>query len=352
MQDTLLSVVIPCYNEEESLHALHERISTVCKNLDIWQYEIVLVDDGSSDKTRDIITELSQQDDAVIGVFLSRNHGHQLALTAGLNVAKGARIFIMDADLQDPPEVLPQMMLKMDKGAHVVYGQREKRDGETVFKKLSAKIFYRVLNALCDVPIPVDTGDFRLMSRKALDMLNAMPERHRFIRGMVSWIGLSQEAHIYHRDSRFAGETKYTLRKMIRFALDAITSFSIRPLKIATIFGLGFAVMATLFFVYIAIAAFNGNTVQGWASLITVILFCSSVQLVVLGLIGEYLGRLYLEVKGRPLYVIDHIVGQNHINETGIPEISSEEMDDVIDNEVRFQIHQLEQKLQALRRAS
>ena len=212
----LISVVSPCYNEEESLHHLVERVTHACEAIAGWDYEIILIDDGSSDKTRSLIrAETEKPESHVRGVFLSRNHGHQLALSAGLTVAEGDRIFILDADLQDPPELLTDMMARIDDGAHVVYGQRRKREGETVFKKVTAKAFYRVLNGLSDVPIPVDTGDFRLMSRKALNILNSMPERHRFIRGMVSWIGLKQEPVLYDRDARYAGETKYPLRKMI-----------------------------------------------------------------------------------------------------------------------------------------
>ena len=307
---SLLSIVIPCYNESEVLSALYERVTAAAEGVAGWDYELVLVNDGSADDTRAQIEALSRRDGRVVGVFLSRNHGHQLALTAGLDIARGDRVFIIDADLQDPPELLTPMMARMDAGVDVVYGQRQKRDGETAFKKLSAKAFYRFLNVMSDVPIPMDTGDFRLMSRKALDVLQGMPERHRFIRGMVSWIGLRQEAFPYHRDARFAGETKYPLRKMIAFAADAVTSFSIRPLKVASLAGLVSAGLGGAYLLFAVTAFLLGNTTPGWASIVAVVLVCSAMQLLVLGLIGEYLGRLYMEAKGRPLYVIDEVVGR------------------------------------------
>ncbi len=304
----LISAVIPCYNEESGLHELYYRLGKALKAQNSWDYEIILVDDGSSDKTRLILEEMAKKQSHVVAVLLSRNHGHQLALSAGLSVAKGDRIFILDADLQDPPEVLGDMMKVMDEGAHVVYGQRRQRDGESLFKKVTAKGFYRFINWLSDVPLPVDTGDFRLMSRQALDELNRMPEQHRYIRGMISWVGLKQEPFLYDRAARYADETKYPLRKMIRFALDAITSFSIRPLRIAAFGGFLFAGLALIGLIYIIWGALQGNTVSGWASVISVILICSSIQMFVLGIMGEYLGRLYMQSKGRPLFVIEKIV--------------------------------------------
>jgi len=303
-----VSIVVPCYNEQEGLDELHRRIYETCKDISGWDYELILVDDGSKDTTRSIIEALSRLNDKVTGVFLSRNHGHQLALTAGLSMARGDRIFILDADLQDPPELLHDMMAVMDDGADVVYGQRRKRKGETAFKKLSAWAFYRGLNLLSEVDIPPDTGDFRLMSRKALDELNKMEERYRFIRGMVSWIGLRQEPFLYDRDARYAGETHYPLRKMIRFSLDAVTSFSIRPLKIAILGGFAMAALSALCIAYVVIGTMVGKTVPGWSSIIAAILFCSSVQLIMLGIIGEYLGRLYMESKNRPLFIIEDVV--------------------------------------------
>ena len=234
-----------------------------------------------------------------------------LRLSAGLSICRGERILVIDADLQDPPELLPQMMARMDAGAAVVYGQRRSREGESSFKLLTAAAFYQLLNRLTDVPIPRDTGDFRLMSRKVLDVLLAMPERHRFIRGMVSWIGFRQEALSYERCPRHAGQTKYPLRKMLRLSLDAITSFSTRPLMLATALGFGAAGVSALLFAYSLISWMTGHAVSGWTSLMAVITFLSGLQFLVLGVIGEYLGRLCAEAKGRPLFIIDEVVTAN-----------------------------------------
>lgn len=303
-----LSVVSPCYNEEESLPQLHQRLSAVCEAAVGSDYEIVLVDDGSSDRTRAIMAEISSRDPHVVAVILSRNHGHQLALTAGLHICRGARILIIDADLQDPPELLDAMMARMDAGVDVVYGKRTERKGETLFKTWSAKLFYRLLDRLVDIDIPTDTGDFRLMSRRALDELNRMPEAHRFIRGMVSWIGLRQEALEYSRDERAAGETKYPLGKMLHFALDAIAGFSVVPLRLSIFLGLICAFFGALFLGYTVWGFLSGNTVQGWTTTMTAVLILGSGQLLMLGVIGEYLGRLYMQSKNRPLFVIDTII--------------------------------------------
>lgn len=303
-----LSVVAPCFNEEGSLRELYRRLSAVCDVEARGDYEIVLVDDGSSDQTRDIIEALSAEDERVVGVVLSRNHGHQLALTAGLNICRGERILIVDADLQDPPELLGSMMGMMDDGADVVYGKRRTRTGETWSKKATAALFYRLLSRMVDIKIPVDTGDFRLISRRALDVLNAMPERHRFIRGMVSWIGFKQVPIEYDREERHAGETKYPFRKMLIFAIDAITGFSTVPLRFATYLGFLFGLVGLLFMAYTAYSYFSGIAIQGWTTVMTVTLMLGSTQLFVLGVVGEYLGRLYTQSKDRPLFVIQDIV--------------------------------------------
>lgn len=308
---TRLSVVVPCYNEADGLMELYDRVSRASEGVVGDAYELVLVNDGSRDSTWRIMRELSEADPHVVAVNLSRNHGHQLALTAGLQLCRGDRIFILDADLQDPPELLPEMMACMDRGVDVVFGQRTKREGETAFKKASASAFYRLFNWMVDIDLPRDTGDFRLMSRRALDVLNGMPEQHRFIRGMVSWIGLRQEALPYERAARFAGKTNYPLVKMIRLAMDAVTGFSVRPLRLASYVGI-LTGIATLFLLgYVLAGHFLGNTVPGWTSLAVVVLGLGSVQLFVLGVMGEYLGRLYLESKGRPLFVIDEVVCAN-----------------------------------------
>ena len=254
-----VSVVSPCYNEEESLHELYRRLTEVCEAEVGDDYEIVLVDDGSSDKTRPIIREFCDSDSHVVGVLLSKNHGHQLALSAGLQACLGERVLIIDADLQDPPELLGDMNKLMDEGADVVYGQRRSRQGESQIKKVTALAFYRLLNSLVETKIPLDTGDFRLMSRRAVDELNLMPEHNRFIRGMVSWIGFRQVPLLYDREERFAGETKYPLRKMIRFAIDAISGFSIVPLRLASYLGFVGSLIGLFFLGYTAHSYLTGS---------------------------------------------------------------------------------------------
>lgn len=303
-----LSVVVPCYNEQESLTELHSRVTAICTGEVGEDYEFVLVNDGSKDRTWSLIEELCDRDSRIVGVNLSRNHGHQLALSAGLTIARGDRVLILDADLQDPPELLGEMMAQMDAGSHVVYGQRTNREDETWFKIQSASLFYRLLRRLVDIDIPVDTGDFRLMSRRAVDLLNSMPEQNRFIRGMVSWIGLQQSAVQYERQARFAGETKYPFSKMLRFAIDAVTGFSITPLRIASYLGIFLGIMGIGLLLYTGYSLIRGDTVQGWASLMTVVVILGSFQLLILGVLGEYLGRLFMEAKRRPMFIIDQIV--------------------------------------------
>lgn len=299
-----LSVVAPCYNEEEVLHEFYERVSKVCRETCPDDYEIVLINDGSADATWPIIQTLAQKDPHVVGVNLSRNFGHQAALTAGLEVCRGERVLIIDADLQDPPELLPQMMARLDQDIDVVYGQRTERQGETQFKKLSAAAFYRLLNRLIDIQVPVDTGDFRLVRRNVVDALLSMPESYRFIRGMVAWMGFRQEAFAYRREPRFAGTTKYPLRKMIRFSVDAITGFSILPLRFAFHLALVALLGSGLLALYILWSWLSLDVVHGWTSVMLTILLFGSAQLVILGVIGEYVGRTYMQAKGRPLYFI------------------------------------------------
>ena len=303
-----LSVVTPCYNEEEGLHELHRRISAAAKAAVGESYEIILVNDGSTDNTLTGMRTLAAADPHIVCIDLSRNHGHQLALTAGLSLCRGERILIIDADLQDPPELLPELMQRMDEGADVVYGQRLERQGETIFKKLSALIFYRLLYKLSEVRIPVDTGDFRLMNRQVLDVLNRMPERHRFVRGMVAWAGFRQAAVPYVREPRFAGETKYPLRKMLAFAADALTGFSIRPLHLSFYLALGAMGIAVLLAAYTLVQWSLGETIVGWTSLMLVVVLFGSVQLLCLGIMGEYLGRTYVETKRRPLFMIREVI--------------------------------------------
>jgi dolichol-phosphate mannosyltransferase len=302
-----LSVVVPCYNEIAGIDELHRRVTKACRALAV-SYEIVLVDDGSTDGTREHIGSIARKDCRITAINLSRNYGHQIALTAGLEFCRGKRVLVLDADLQDPPELVGGMMAKMDEGYDVVYGIRQERRGESVFKLATASAFYRLLDWTADVKIPENAGDFRLINRRALDHLNAMPERYRFIRGMVSWIGLRQSAFPYERDSRYAGVTHYPLRKMLRLAMDAMTSFSVAPLRFASHIGLisglfGFAMLA-----YTLGAWLSGNTLRGWTSLSSIMLIIGSAQLLVLGIFGEYLGRIYMETKRRPLYIISEVI--------------------------------------------
>ncbi|QPC94883.1 glycosyltransferase family 2 protein [Mesorhizobium sp. INR15] len=306
----MLSVVVPCYNELDGVAELHRRVTAACLAYGP-SYEIVLVIDGATDGTREAIFALAEQDDHIVAIDLARNYGHQIALSAGLEFCSGQRILILDADLQDPPELLGAMMAKMDDGFDVVYGQRLKRDGESWFKLASASVFYRLLRKMVDVEIAADSGDFRLMSRRALDHLNAMPERYRFIRGMVSWIGLKQVAFPYERQRRFAGTTHYPLKKMVLLAVDAMTSFSIAPLRFASHLGMMFGLLGLVVLGYTLFEWSVGKVLPGWTSLAAIMLILGSVQLLVLGIFGEYLGRMYMETKRRPLYFVNEIVARS-----------------------------------------
>ena len=305
-----LSIVVPCYNEEACLAALHERLGAAARSSVGDDFEIVLVNDGSRDGTWPMMKGLAASDPHVVGINLSRNHGHQLALTAGLDLARGDLILVIDADLQDPPELLADMIATMrSENADVVFGVRKSRKGETAFKRATAHGFYRLLARATEVDIPLDAGDFRLMSRRALDVLLAMPEQARFIRGMVAWIGFRQVPILYDRDERFAGETKYPLGKMLRFAFDALTGFSSAPLKLASHAGLALSVGSVLIVLYILYAWLSGRSIQGWTSLMFVVVVLGAVQMFVLALMGEYIGRLYNEAKSRPLYIVQEIAG-------------------------------------------
>jgi dolichol-phosphate mannosyltransferase len=311
---TALSIVVPCYNEQECLTALYERLTAVARATTDKDYELVLVNDGSKDRTWPMMQDLCAKDPHLVAINLSRNHGHQLALTAGLDLCRGQKVLIIDADLQDPPELLPEMLATMEREqADVVYGLRQSRAGETHFKRATAAGFYRLLARATDVDIPVDTGDFRLMSRRALNALLAMPEQARFIRGMVAWIGFKQVPIPYERDERFAGVTKYPLSKMIRFALDALTGFSSAPLKLASHLGLALALGSVILIAYIAMSWATGRTIQGWTSLMLVVVVLGAVQMFVLGLMGEYIGRLYSQAKQRPLYIVQDIAGRDAV---------------------------------------
>ena len=307
---TKLSIVVPCFNEEACIPELHRRLTAAARTAVGEDYEIVLVNDGSRDGSWLAMRALAASDRHVVAVNLSRNHGHQLALTAGLDLCRGEKILIIDADLQDPPELLPAMLETMrDQDADVVYGVRRSRAGETAFKRATAHGFYRLLSRATEIDIPLDAGDFRLMSRRALDALLAMPEQSRFIRGMVAWIGFRQVPFPYDREQRFAGTTKYPLSKMLRFAFDALTGFSSAPLKLASHAGLLLSLGSLLLLAYIAYAFLAGRSIKGWTSLMLVVVVLGAVQMFVLALMGEYIGRLYNEVKGRPLYVVQEVAG-------------------------------------------
>ncbi len=305
-----LSIVAPCYNEAEGLPAFVERMVKAALTSVGEGFELILVNDGSRDSTWPCIQAMSVRYSQVVGVNLSRNHGHQLAVTAGLTLTRGARILIIDADLQDPPELLNDMMLKMDEGFDVVFGRRRTRASESAFKLATASAFYRILHKLSDVDIPTDTGDFRLLSRRIVDRLNAMPEQDRFLRGMVAWLGGSQTEILYDRDPRFAGETGYTLAKMVHLAVNGLTGFSTAPLKIAVVLAfLGMALAAAIT-LYALVGFFVGHAAPGWTSLALIMAFFGVGQLGCLAIIGAYLGRIYMQVKGRPLFMIDEIVSQ------------------------------------------
>jgi dolichol-phosphate mannosyltransferase len=279
----MLSIVAPCFDEADALPEFYRRVREVCDSISCKNYEIVLVDDGSRDTTWSIMTEMARLDPNVVAIKLSRNHGHQLALTAGLHSCSGERVLIIDADLQDPPELLPSIMKLMEEtNAEVVYGKRRLRAGEARFKIFTAAKIYRLLQRLTDVQIPEDSGDFRLMSRRAVDVLNDMPEHYRFIRGMVSWIGMKQLPFVYDRSARFAGETKYPISKMIRFAIDAITGFSIVPLRVASFLGVSVGLVGLLLLTYTLGSWAFGRVVEGWTSLSSIFLIVSSAQLLVL----------------------------------------------------------------------
>ena len=297
----LLSVVAPLYEEEELVEAFHAR---VCSALEGIPFELVLVDDGSSDRTPELLEQIAARDERVRVVSLSRNFGHQTALTAGLDHARGDAVAMIDADLQDPPELIPEMLDHWRRGTDVVYAVRKRRDGETRFKLTTARWFYKLFSALGDVALEPDSGDFRLLDRAPLDALLSMRERNRFLRGMTVWIGYTQTAVPYERDARYAGETKYTLKKMVTFSLDAISSFGHRPLQLATLVGFLCAALAFVLIPVVVVLRLLGSYLPGFGSITIAILLLGGIQLMAIGLIGEYVGRIYDEVKGRPLYLV------------------------------------------------
>jgi dolichol-phosphate mannosyltransferase len=309
----LLSLVVPCFNEEAVLPAAHEELSRVLGALESCDYELIFVDDGSRDNTFKLLREIQERDDRVRVLQLSRNFGHQIAVTAGLEAAVGDAVIVIDADLQDPPQVIPEMVKLWREGNHVVYGSRIAREGESGFKLMTAKAFYRVINRLSETEMPLDTGDFRLMDRQVVDVLLEMPERGRFLRGMVSWVGFRQTPLPYNREARRAGRSKYPLLKMIQFAMDGIISFSVLPLRLAALTGLVTIWLAVVGIIVAVVVRLFGlydlRLGRGWASLFVAVLFMGGVQLLSLGMIGEYLARIYTEVKRRPLYAVQERLG-------------------------------------------
>lgn len=309
MERPTISIIAPIFNEEAVIDELHRRLTPVLDGMNK-SFEVLMVNDGSRDRSMERMVEIARKDPRYKIVNFSRNFGHQIAITAGMDHAQGDAIVIIDADLQDPPEVIPKLVEKWQEGFDIVYAVREKRKGETFFKKWTAAAFYRTLKKITNVDIPVDTGDFRLMSRRAVEKLKTIRERHRFVRGLVSWIGFPQTGVTFVREERFAGETKYPLKKMLKFAFDGITSFSFFPLQLATYFGFlvsGLSFMGIL--VVILMKLFTTVTIPGWSSMIASILFLGGVQLITIGIIGEYIGRIYDEVKQRPLYIVQDLVG-------------------------------------------
>lgn len=302
------SIVVPVYNEKEVLSELYKRITSVMDKLSE-PYEIIFVNDGSNDGSLELMKTLYSQDSQVKIISFSRNFGHQIAITAGLDYASGEAVITIDADLQDPPEVIPDLIDKWKEGFDVAYGIREKRAGESFFKLSTASIFYRFLGKITDTNIPADTGDFRLMSRKVVESLKNIRERNRFVRGLVSWVGYRQIGVNYKREKRFAGRTKYPLRKMLKFAIDGVSSFSFLPLRIASYGGFVISGLGLIYAVYaIFIKLFTTKTVHGWASIMVAILFLGGVQLIAIGIIGEYIARIGQETKQRPLYIIKEII--------------------------------------------
>ena len=306
LESPLISVIVPVYNEEVVINEMYSRLTKVLETGEI-NFEIIFINDGSTDHTFSVLKQLCDQDKRIKLISFSRNFGHQIAITAGMDRSSGKAVVVIDADLQDPPEVIIDMVKKWQEGYNVVYGVRKKRKGENAFKLATASLFYRILKKMTPVGIPVDTGDFRLLDRKVVDQLKIMRERSRFVRGMVSWVGFKQAGVAYVREKRFAGETKYPLKKMIRFAMDGILSFSQLPLKLSSALGFFCSGLSFLFIVYGLIIKyfFPLRAIPGWASIFVAILFIGGVQLICIGILGEYLGRIYEEIKGRPLYIID-----------------------------------------------
>jgi len=307
----MYSLVIPLYNEEEVIHECIKRVTNVMHNNE-FDYEIIFVNDGSSDSTEEIVKQYCDKDKHLKLISFSRNFGHQTAISAGMDNAEGDAIIVMDADLQDPPEVVLKLIEKYEEGYDVVYAIRSKRKGESFFKKISVKMFYRFLKNMCEVDIPVDTGDFRLISRQVCDVLKGLTERNRYVRGLVSWVGFKQTGIYYEREERYAGKTKYPLKKMLKLSVDGITSFSTKPLKLTKWIGIFMAAVGFIYAIIVIIQKLVGIQMQtGWASTMVTILLIGGIQLIMLGITGEYIARIFDESKNRPLYIIKEKVNMD-----------------------------------------
>nr|WP_051135085.1 glycosyltransferase family 2 protein [Paenibacillus alvei]ADG29300.1 putative family 2 glycosyltransferase [Paenibacillus alvei] len=303
-----LSIVVPMYNEEENIEYFYSKITNVLESNN-YQYEIVCVNDGSKDQTLSRISEIAEKDKRIKVIDLSRNFGKEIAMTAGLRYSTGDAVIPIDADLQDPPELIPQLIEKWQEGYDVVYATRARREGETFVKKATAHLFYRFIQKITRINIPADTGDFRLMSRQVVDALNQLPEQHRFMKGLFSWVGFRQTSIIYQREPRFAGKTSFNYWKLWNFAIEGITSFSFAPLQIAMYLGFAISILALIYAGFMIVSTLvGGNPVPGYPSLMVAILFFGGVQLITLGVIGEYIGRIYNETKRRPLYLVREVI--------------------------------------------
>lgn len=307
MEKKKVSLVIPMYYEEEVASKCYEKVKEILNELEKYDYEIIFVNDGSKDRTLEILEEIARKDEKVKVISFSRNFGHQAAVTAGLKEVTGDAIVIIDADLQDPPELIPDMLKYWEEGNEVIYGKRKTRKGESAFKLLTAKMFYKTLNSLSDVEIPKDTGDFRLVDRKVVDVINSMPEHNKFLRGLWGWIGFKQMPYEYERQERFAGKTKYPLKKMLKLASDGIISFSTKPLKLVGALGIVSILISIAILIYALISfIFKLNNLSaGWTSIMVAVTFFAGVQLLSIWIMSEYIGRIYDETKQRPQYIID-----------------------------------------------
>lgn len=309
MKKNKISVVVPVYCEQLVIEEFYKRMTKILVELNQYDYEIIFVNDGSTDNSLNILTNIAQKDDKIKIISFSRNFGHQAAVTAGLKYVTGNAIIIIDADLQDPPEVIPDMLKHWENGFEVIYGKRKVREGESVFKLFTAKMFYKILNSLSDVYIPEDTGDFRLVDRKVIDTINFMPEHNKFLRGLFSWVGYKQYSYEYERKARLAGKTKYPIKKMFKLATDGIIGFSSKPLKLMGQLGFFSIVLSGLILLYSIISFFMGRAITpGWTSIMVTITFFAGIQLMSLWIVSEYIGKIYDESKQRPEYIIDKTI--------------------------------------------